>query len=77
MMNDLIRWFAKDIDDCEAGIASCEEWAAHYEAEAERVAFDPEVQMQMLSFAAMKRQAADAGRQRLPELRRRLEYVGG
>ena len=76
-MNDLIRWIAKDVDDCVAGVASCEEWAAHYEAEAERVAFDPVVQTQMLSFAAMKRQYADEGRQRLLELRRRLEYVGG
>ena len=31
----------------------------------------------MLFWADWHRQSADAGRQRLPELRRRLEYVGG
>ena len=76
-MNDQIRWAAQDVDRAVAGIAECEEWAAHYEAEAERVAFDPEVQAIMLAHAARKRQAAADGRDELPRLRKRLADAGG
>ena len=76
-MNDLIRWAAKDVDDCEAGITMSEMWVEHYEAEAAKVTFDAAAHADMLFWADWHRQSADAGRQRLPVLRRRLEYVGG
>lgn len=74
-MSDIIRWAAKDVDDCEAGIESHDAQAARYEAEAERVAFDAEAQSYMRHWAARERQAADEGRQRLLVLKRRLEDV--
>lgn len=76
-MNDLIRWAAKDVDDCEAGIARAEEWIKHYEWEASKVTFDATAHADMLFWADWHRQSADAGRQRLSVLRHRLEYVGG
>lgn len=76
-MKDLIRWAAKDVDDCEAGIVTSELWAEHYEIEAAMVTFDAQAHADMLFWADWHRQSADAARQRLPELRRRLEYVGG
>ena len=76
-MQDLIRWAAKDVDDCEAGIARSEEWAAFYEAEAAKVAFDAEAHAAMCHWAAWHHKAADDGRERLPILEARLKYVGG
>jgi hypothetical protein len=76
-VNDLIRFYAEDIDRMNVAIADCEQSAEHFETTASQVTFDAEVHALMLGYAAQFRAAADEGRERLPELRRRLEYVGG
>jgi hypothetical protein len=76
-MSDIARFYQQDIARCREGIERCEANAAHFEQEAAKLAFAPDVQGQMLAWAARYKAAAAEGQEHLAELEARLRYVGG